>query len=87
MKIWVKKKIIDYLGEEEQSLINYICKKLNEHTPPDLLLGIVILQFSLINFFNETGSLVQVLEDEASDFVIKLWRMLIYNILMISNDK
>jgi RNA-binding protein 25 len=71
MNGWVKKKIVEYLGEEEQSLINYICKKLNEHTPPDLLLD----------------SLLQVLEDEASDFVIRMWRMLIYNILMITNDK
>jgi RNA-binding protein 25 len=71
MNGWVKKKIVEYLGEEEQSLINYICKKLNEHTPPDQLLE----------------SLLQVLEDEASDFVIRMWRMLIYNILMITNDK
>jgi hypothetical protein len=71
MNGWVKKKIVEYLGEEEQSLINYICKKLGEHTPPDQLLE----------------SLLQVLEDEASDFVIRMWRMLIYNILMITNDK
>jgi len=71
MNGWVKKKIVEYLGEEEQSLISYICKKLNEHTPPDQLLE----------------SLLQVLEDEASDFVIRMWRMLIYNILMITNDK
>jgi RNA-binding protein 25 len=71
MNGWVKKKIVEYLGEEEQSLINYICKKLTEHTPPDLLLE----------------NLLQVLEDEASDFVIRMWRMLIYNILMITNDK
>jgi len=71
MRPWVKKKIIEYLGEEEQTLIDYICKKLTEHTPPDQLLELLLL----------------VLEDEASDFVIRMWRMLIYNILMIQNEK
>jgi RNA-binding protein 25 len=71
MKAWVKKKIIEYLGEEEATLIDYICKKLNEHTAPDILLELLLL----------------VLEDEASDFVIRMWRMLIYNILMIQTDQ
>jgi RNA-binding protein 25 len=71
MKAWVKKKIIEYLGEEETTLIDYICKKLNEHTAPDTLLELLLL----------------VLEDEASDFVIRMWRMLIYNILMIQKEQ
>jgi len=71
MKTWVKKKIIEYLGEEETTLIEYICKKLSEHTAPDILLELLLL----------------VLEDEASDFVIRMWRMLIYNILMIQTEQ
>jgi hypothetical protein len=71
MKTWVKKKIIEYLGEEESTLIDYICKKLSEHTAPDILLELLLL----------------VLEDEASDFVIRMWRMLIYNILMIQTEQ
>jgi len=71
MKGWVKKKIFDYLGEEEEQLIEFICKKLKDHTPPDSLLDLLLL----------------VLEDEATDFVIRMWRMLIYNILMVVNQK
>jgi len=71
MRTWVKKKIIEYLGEEETTLIDYICKKLTEHTAPDVLLELLLL----------------VLEDEASDFVIRMWRMLIYNILMIQTEQ
>jgi len=67
MRPWVKKKIMEYLGEEEQTLIDYICKKLSEHTPPDQLLDLLLL----------------VLEDEAGDFVIRMWRMLIYNIMIL----
>jgi len=69
MKIWVQKKIVEYLGEEEMTLIEYICKKLKEHTPPDQILELLSL----------------VLEEEASDFVIRMWRMLIYNILMVGH--
>jgi len=66
MRPWVKKKIVEFLGEEEQTLIDFICKKLTEHTPPEEVLNL----------------LGYVLEDEATDFVIRMWRMLIYNMLM-----
>jgi RNA-binding protein 25 len=68
MRAWARKKINEYLGEEEQTLIDYVCKKLHEHTPPDQLLE----------------SLVLVLEDEAADFVVRLWRTLIYHVLMVN---
>lgn len=67
MRPWVKKKIMEFLGEEEATLIDYICKKLTENVSPEELLSL----------------LAYVLEDEAIDFVIRLWRMLIYNLLMI----
>jgi RNA-binding protein 25 len=66
MKPWVTKKIMEYLGEEESTLINYICKKLLEHATPE----------------NTEAALLLVLEEEASDFMIRMWRMLIYNVLV-----
>ena len=66
MKQWVTTKITEYLGEEEPALINYICKKLSEHSDPHDI----------------ESQLRSVLEDEAVDFMIRLWRMLIYNILI-----
>jgi len=60
------KKIVEFLGEEEPTLIEYICKKLTDHnTPQDIL-----------------EQLQLVLDEEANIFVIKMWRMLIFNMLM-----
>jgi len=70
MRPWVTKKIVEFLGEEEPTLIEYICKKLTDHNPPQEILD----------------QLQLVLDDEGSSFVIKMWRMLIYNILMLSRQ-
>jgi len=66
LRPWVSKKITEYLGEEEPTLIEYVCKKLHEHSPPQDIIA----------------QLQHVLEEEASTFVIKMWRMLIYVMLM-----
>jgi len=66
MRPWVSKKITEFLGEEEPTLIEYICKKLVDHSPPQDILD----------------QLQLVLDEEATTFVIKMWRMLIFNMLM-----
>lgn len=66
MRPWVTKKIHEFLGEEEPTLIDYVMKKLHEHAQP----------------LEIQAQLQHVLEDEASTFVIKMWRMLIYVMLM-----
>lgn len=58
MKPWITKKIIEYLGEEEPTLIDFVVTKMGERMIPQEILA--QLQF--------------VLEDEAEVFVIKLWR-------------
>jgi len=63
MRPWVTKKIVEYLGEEEGTLIEYICKKISEHKKPQEILE----QLSLV------------LDEEASVFVVKMWRMLIFH--------
>uniref|UniRef100_A0A6B2LW90 PWI domain-containing protein n=1 Tax=Arcella intermedia TaxID=1963864 RepID=A0A6B2LW90_9EUKA len=55
------------LDEEEPTLIEYICKKLCDHSSPQDILD----------------QLQVVLDDEASAFVIKMWRMLIFNMLNV----
>jgi hypothetical protein len=62
IRAWVVKKIKEYLGEEEQTLINFITTKLKHHCSPKELLK----------------ELSVVLEDETEVFVQKLWRILIY---------
>jgi len=62
MKPWVVKKIVEYLGEEEKTLIDFIMGKITSHTPPAEML----VQLS------------PVLDEEAEIFVVKMWRMLVY---------
>ncbi len=62
MKPWVTKKIVDYLGEEENTLIDFIMGKIAAHTVPSEILQ----------------QLTLVLDEEAEIFVVKMWRMLVY---------
>lgn len=65
MKPWVAKKVMEYLGEEEATLIQFILNKLTAHChPADLL-----------------AELETVLDEDAESFVMKLWRMLTFSVL------
>lgn len=65
MRSWVVKKIVEYLGEEEATLTDFILSKLSSRSSPDSLLT----------------ELAAVLDDDAEQFVIKMWRMLIFSAL------
>jgi len=62
VKPWVTKKIVEYIGEEEPTLVEFICQKVNSKTPPKSILDDISM----------------VLDDEAEVFVVKMWRLLIY---------
>lgn len=62
IKPWINKKIIEYIGEEEESLNEFICAKIQSQTPPEQLLKEVHI----------------VLEEETELFVKKMWRLLVY---------
>jgi len=68
---WLSKKITEYLGEEEKSIIDFILGKLTSHTDP----------------MEITRNLKLVLEEEAEQFVLKLWRLLIMLSLLLSSQK
>uniref|UniRef100_A0A914BYJ1 PWI domain-containing protein n=1 Tax=Acrobeloides nanus TaxID=290746 RepID=A0A914BYJ1_9BILA len=59
---WVNKKIRDYLGEDEPALANFIGEKIIAHVEPHKLLADLSL----------------VLDDEAEVFIVKMWRLIIY---------
>lgn len=65
LKSWVVRKIVEYLGEEEATLTEFIMNKLLSHCQPQDLLT----------------ELQVVLDEDTEQFVIKLWRMLIFSIL------
>jgi RNA-binding protein 25 len=68
MKPWVTKKIFEFLGEEEKVLIEFIMGKIAAHTAPAEILQ----------------QLTLVLDEEADIFVVKMWRMLVYEMYTAS---
>ncbi|XP_051507554.1 RNA-binding protein 25-like [Myxocyprinus asiaticus] len=59
---WINKKIIEYIGEEEATLVDYVCSKVMAHSTPEGILDDVAM----------------VLDEEAEVFIVKMWRLLIY---------
>jgi RNA-binding protein 25 len=59
---WIDKKIIEYIGEPEPTLTEFVCNKLSEHVSAEAILDDIAV----------------VLDDEAEVFILKLWRLLIY---------
>ncbi|KAK1296695.1 hypothetical protein QJS10_CPB15g00918 [Acorus calamus] len=64
MKPWISKKITEFLGEEEPTLVDYIVTSTKEH----------------LKAFQMLELLQSILDDEAEMFVLKMWRMLIFEI-------
>ncbi|KAJ7943629.1 RNA-binding protein 25 [Quillaja saponaria] len=64
MRPWVSKKVTDFLGEEETSLVDYIVSSTQEHVNASQMLEL----------------LQSILDDEAEMFVLKMWRTLIFEI-------
>jgi len=62
VKPWVNKKITEYIGEEEPTLTDFICQK-------------VITRSSAQSILTDVA---MVLDDEAETFVVKMWRLLVY---------
>jgi len=61
---WVNKKIAEYIGEPEPTLTDFICSKVLAGSEPKAILEDVQM----------------VLDEEAEVFVVKMWRLLIYEI-------
>ncbi|XP_057448462.1 RNA-binding motif protein 25 isoform X2 [Lotus japonicus] len=64
MRPWISKKIQEFLGEEENTLIDYIVSSTQEHVKASQMLE----------------RLQIILDEEAEMFVLKMWRMLIFEI-------
>lgn len=67
LRPWVKKKVTEYLGAEEQGMIEFIMRKVGSHTHPDSILA----------------ELEGFLDEEAENFTLKMWRMLIFEVLRV----
>lgn len=67
LRPWVRKKVTEFLGAEEQGMIEFIMRKVSSHTPPATILA------ELEGFIDE----------EAENFTLKMWRMLIFEVLRV----
>uniref|UniRef100_UPI00358E87D1 RNA-binding protein 25-like isoform X2 n=1 Tax=Myxine glutinosa TaxID=7769 RepID=UPI00358E87D1 len=62
IKPWVNKKIVEYIGEEEPTLVDFVCSKVMVRSSAQSILDDVTM----------------ILDEEAEGFVLKMWRLLIY---------
>jgi len=67
LRPWVKKKVTEYLGQEEQGMIDFIMRKVKSQTSPQKILD----------------ELEGFLDEEAENFTLKMWRMLIFEVLRV----
>lgn len=64
IKPWVTKKIVEYIGEEEATLTDFICSSIMSKKSAETILSDIRV----------------VLDDEAEVFVVKMWRLIVYEI-------
>jgi RNA-binding protein 25 len=64
IKPWVTKKIVEYIGEEEATLTDFICSSIMLKKSAETILSDIRV----------------VLDDEAEVFVVKMWRLIVYEI-------
>ncbi|RCV31047.1 hypothetical protein SETIT_6G145200v2 [Setaria italica] len=69
MRPWISKKIIEFLGEEESTLVDYIVSCTKDHVQAEKMLEL----------------LQSILDVEAEMFVLKMWRMLIFEIKKVES--
>ncbi|KAL6900844.1 hypothetical protein ACP4OV_005520 [Aristida adscensionis] len=69
MRPWISKKIIEFLGEEEPTLVDYIVSCTKDHVQAEKMLEL----------------LQSILDVEAEMFVLKMWRMLIFEIKKVES--
>lgn len=66
---WIAKKIVEYMGTEEQSMINIVIKLLKQKCTDRQLLG----------------KIENILDDASEEFVEKLWRLIVFEDLKIKH--
>ncbi|KAL1192063.1 RNA-binding motif protein 25 [Cardamine amara subsp. amara] len=64
MRPWISRKIMEFLGEEEATLVEFIVSNTQQHVKAAQMLEL----------------LQSILDEEAEMFVLKMWRMLIFEI-------
>lgn len=75
----VKRKIIHYLGDNDEDLAMFVNEHLKDHKgPAKLAEGLEPVCFNLVTLCPTKQSTLQVLDTDATEFVIALWRQIIF---------
>jgi len=69
LRPWVRKKVSEYLGTDEQTMIDFIIRKVSSRADPASILA----------------ELEGFLDEEAENFTLKMWRMLIFEVLRVKS--
>jgi len=69
IKPWISKKMVEYLGEDEPTLVEFIMGKLHAKTGAEAI----------------EAEMAKVLDDDAQVFTVKLWRMLLFEVLRLKS--
>eukprot|EP01083_Nonionella_stella_P133746 406662_1 len=69
MKHWLDDRFGEYLGEQQAALVNFV-------------MGLLIVHCGAIDVMNE---LQCILKDDTEQFVVKMWRRLVFEILKVSH--
>eukprot|EP00697_Spironema_sp_BW2_P002912 gnl/Spiro4/13886_TR7421_c0_g1_i1.p1 gnl/Spiro4/13886_TR7421_c0_g1~~gnl/Spiro4/13886_TR7421_c0_g1_i1.p1 ORF type:complete len:148 (-),score=16.68 gnl/Spiro4/13886_TR7421_c0_g1_i1:4-417(-) len=68
LKPWISSKIKEFLGDEEPDLVDFVLHLIREKKTPQEI---------------EKSPLSEVFESELPDFVFKLWRLFVFEILLV----
>lgn len=75
----VKRKIIHYLGDNDEDLAMFVNEHLKDHKGPGKLVeGLEPVRLDLFTLCPTNRPPSQVLDTEAAEFVIALWRQIIF---------
>ena len=66
-KPWIAKKMVDYLGAEEQTIIDLVLRLLKAQSSDSIM----------------REKMEAILDDESADFVEKLWRLMVFEQMKI----
>jgi RNA-binding protein 25 len=76
----VKRLMVKYLGElEDDDLVMFVLEHLKDHKGPQKLVeGLEPVRFSFLIWLTVCLTIKQVLEEEAVEFTISIWRQVIF---------
>ncbi|KAI0219064.1 hypothetical protein L0F63_002439 [Massospora cicadina] len=74
VRSFAEKKILEYLGVQEPALLKFVMAHLKAHRPPQTL----VEELEKVRLILASANRFKALDEEGATFVMKLWRMIIF---------